>query len=142
MKRLLPIFLLVSAACVSAQAPQMPQGANIPTNLKPYFLALLVHGANWTPGDSPEAKLLMPAHLAFVREQVENHKILLAGPLLDEGNTVGYGIVAAGSGEEAKAILSGDPEIKSGRLAVELHPILAPDLSNVKVEFPAAAVHQ
>jgi uncharacterized protein YciI len=137
-KRLFAFLCLATATYISAQAPQIPQGPNIPTNLKPYFLGLVVHGANWTPSDTPEGKLLMPAHLAFVREQIESHKFLFAGPLLDSGNIVGFAVIAASSAEEATTIASGDPEIKAGRLAIEVHPTLLPDLSKVQVEFPTS----
>jgi uncharacterized protein YciI len=80
---------------------------------------MLVKGPNWTGTSNPE---LMKQHLAHLRRMWEAGKMVIAGPLLDDGNTRGLCIYKVASVEEAKKLASDDPAVKAGRLAVEVHP--------------------
>ncbi len=46
---LLTLVLLLAGAAVAQTPGQMPQSANIPKNMKQYFLCLLTKGDKWTP---------------------------------------------------------------------------------------------
>src|SRR6266446_6196574 len=62
-------FVLLLAGVAVAQTPgQVPQGANIPRNMKPYFLCLLEKGEKWTPVQFADPA--MQEHLAYIREEV------------------------------------------------------------------------
>lgn len=110
-----------------------PRIKNVPRNLKPYYLCLLVKGERWneTEGGSD----LMPLHLAFLREQMESRRFLVAGPVMDGGHIVGMSLVEAASEGEAVALAGEDPAVKTGRLAVELHPVFLPSLDAIRVEY-------
>jgi uncharacterized protein YciI len=128
-------LLLVLAGAAIAQTPgEFPQGANIPKNMKPYFLCLLVKGEKWTPVQFADAA--MEEHLAYIREQVEAGKYVAVGPVLDEGRIRGMAIIHAASIEEARKIVNEDKMVETGRLVAEIHPVMIADLSGLHVEYP------
>ena len=133
---LFAIVLLLSGA-LAAQTPGPPQqNPNIPKGMKQYFFGFLVKGERWaqTP-PKEELDQLMEQHLAYIRSQAEAGKYLLAGPFLDNDRIRGIVIINAVSAEEARSIASGDPVVKSGRMAVEIHPAMLADVSCVLTEY-------
>jgi uncharacterized protein YciI len=108
---------------------------DVPRDMEPYFLAFLRRGERWNDTQGTEATDLLPRHLAFHRQQVEAGRYLLTGPITDEGRLVGIVIIAAKTAEEALAIAAADPGVQSGRLAVEVHPVLLPSLKDVKISY-------
>jgi uncharacterized protein YciI len=107
---------------------------DIPRNLKNYYLCLLRKGDRWNETqDSPE---LMPQHLAFLREQLEARRFLLTGPILDQNDDlVGITILTAENLEEAQTLANQDPGAQSGRLKMEVRPVLLPSLDAVRAEY-------
>ena len=133
---LLALVLLLAGA-LAAQTPSQPQQSpNIPRGMKQYFFCFLVKGERWaqTP-PKEELDQLMQQHLAYIRSQVEAGKYSLAGPFLDNDRIRGFAIINAASAEEARNIASGDPMVKNGRMAVEIHPAMLADISCVLVEY-------
>lgn len=115
-------------------APNTTRPQNIPRNLKPYFLCFLVKGERW---DNPEgADTLMPAQLAFLREQIEWRHYKVAGPVTDGGDIVGFSILEAATAEAAMTLAQQDPAVVAGRVAVRILPVILPALDSLKVEFP------
>ncbi len=107
---------------------------DVPRNLKPYYLCFLVKGERW---DDPEgAESLMPAQLAFLREQIEWRRYKVAGPVTDGGEIVGFSIVEAASLEAALALARQDPAVIAGRVSPRVLPAILPTLDSLKVEFP------
>jgi uncharacterized protein YciI len=129
------LALLLTAAAVAQTPGEFPQGANIPKNMKPYFLCLLVRGENWTPVQFADSA--MQEHLAYIREQVEAGKFVVVGPALDQGRIGGVAIINATSMEEAQKIANADKMVQSGHLAAEIHPVMLADLSALHIEYPA-----
>src|SRR5713226_9097801 len=80
---LFTLVLLLAGAAVAQTPGQMPQSANIPKNMKQYFLCLLTRGDKWTPVQFADPA--MQDHLAFIREQIESGKYVMAGPVVDQG---------------------------------------------------------
>ncbi len=125
----MPGFKLKAAALAAmllcgAMAGQIPQPSekfpDIPRNLKPYFIALLVKGPNADqPQTSDEREALLRGHMAYLRSQVEAGKYAVVGPFLDNGNTRGMAVIRAASAEEARQLASADPMVRSGRMAIE-----------------------
>ncbi len=116
------------------EAPQR-QSSDIPRNLKPYFLCFLVKGERW---DDPEgAETLMPAQLAFLREQIEWRRYKIAGPVTDGGEIVGFSILEAANAEAALELAQKDPAVAAGRVSARILPAILPALDGLKVEFPA-----
>src|SRR3984957_13755496 len=108
---------------------------DVPRNVEPYFIALLLKGERWNDTDGGEAPDLVPRQLAFIREQVEAGRYLLAGPITDDGPLVGISIIAANSAAEALTIAGADPGVKAGRLKVEVHSAYLPSLRDVKISY-------
>ena len=71
---LLTLVLLLAGAAVGQTPGQMPQSANIPKNMKQYFLCLLTKGDKWTPVQFADPA--MQDHLVFIREQIEGGKFV------------------------------------------------------------------
>lgn len=117
-----------------AQGKERTRSKDIPRNIEPYFLAFLLKGERWN--DTQDAHDLAPRQLAFIREQVEAGRYLLAGPITDGGPMVGISIIAAGNAAEALAIASKDPGVKAGRLRVEIHSAFLPSLKELKISYP------
>jgi len=105
---------------------------DVPKNLKPYFLGLLRRGPRWNETEGPAAAELLPRHLAYLREQSEARRYVVAGPVLDESEFAGVLLIAAETLESAMAIVQNDPGVRAGRLAVEIHPVLLPTLDGVR----------
>jgi uncharacterized protein len=117
-----------------AQAKERPRIKDIPRNVEPYFIAFLLKGERWN--DTQGADDLVPRQLAFIREQVEAGRYVLAGPITDDGPVVGISIIAAGTAAEALAIAGADPGVQAGRLRVEVHPAFLPSLKELKINYP------
>lgn len=130
------LVLMISGA-LAAQAPSHPQGnPDIPKGMKPYFFGFLVKGEKWAQTPPKEdLEQLMQQHLAYIRSQAEAGKYALAGPFLDNDRIRGFLIINAESAEEAGSIVRGDPMVKSGRMAVEIHPAMLADVSCVLMEY-------
>ena len=94
----------------------------VPQNMIVYYLRLLKRGPLWTPEETPEVERLQAAHLAYGRKLREAGKLVINGPLLDNGDLRGVGIFRVGSLEEAQALSDADPAVQAGRLISELHP--------------------
>ncbi len=133
---LLALVLLLAGALAAQTLSQPQQNPTLPKGMKQYFFGFLVKGEGWaqTP-PKEELDRLMQQHLAYIRSQAEAGKYVLAGPFLDNDRIRGIVIINAASAEEARSIASGDPMVKSGRMAVEIHPAMLADVSCVLVEY-------
>jgi uncharacterized protein YciI len=118
-----------------ASPKEKPRTRNIPRSVEPYFIALLLKGERWNDTVGADVADLVPRQLAFIREQVEAGRYLLAGPITDDGPIVGISIIAAGSAAEAMAIAGADPGVQAGRLRVEVHPAFLPSLKELKINY-------
>jgi uncharacterized protein YciI len=135
-KKVLFALVLVLAGAAVAQTPgEFPQGANVPKNMRPYFLCLLEKGEKWTPVQFADPA--MQEHMAYIREQVEAGKFVVVGPTLDQGRIGGMAIINATTLEEGQKIANGDKMVQSGRLMAEIHPVMLEDLSALHIEYPA-----
>jgi uncharacterized protein YciI len=119
-----------------ASPRENPRMKNVPRNVEPYFIAFLRKGERWDDTEGPEVADLVPRQLAFIREQVEAGRYLLAGPITDGGPVVGISIIAASTAQEALAIAGADPGVQAGRLTVEVHPAFLPSLKELKINYP------
>jgi uncharacterized protein YciI len=109
---------------------------DVPKNLKPYFLGLLKRGPRWNETAGPEAAELLPKHLAYLREQSDAGRYLVAGPVLGQSELAGVLLISAETIEAAVALAQNDPGVRAGRLAVEVHPVLLPALEAVRAVYP------
>jgi uncharacterized protein YciI len=114
---------------------EKPRRKDIPRDVQPYFVALLSRGDRWNDTLGDDVADLVPRQLAFIREQVEAGRYLLAGPITDDGPLVGISIIAANSAAEALTIAAADPGVKAGRLKVEVHSAYLPSLKDLKISY-------
>lgn len=106
---------------------------DVPRNLKPYFLCLLRKGPRWNVTEGHEN--LMPEYLAYLRHETEEHRILFAGPLTDEGEMIAIAVLQAADPDRATAIVNENPGVKSGHFVAEVHPCYLPALDAVSVDY-------
>ena len=73
--------------------PSKPRVADVPRNLKTYFLCLLKKGPRWNVTEGHES--LMPDYLAYLRHETESRRILFAGPITDDGEVIAVAVLQA-----------------------------------------------
>ena len=119
-KRSLPGVLLLALVALigSALAPAQTQTS---AKAAHYFLILLKRPAN-APQLSKEAgEQLQEEHMANIRKMAAEHKLLIAGPFMDDTALRGIFVLQAESASQAQAWADGDPAVKAGRLSAELY---------------------
>jgi uncharacterized protein YciI len=119
-------LLLVCVVCqaLAAQAPK-PAGDAPQYEMTTYVLGLLRKGPNWGAGSKQESEEIQKGHMANIRRMAESGKLIVAGPLTDNGDIRGIFIFQAKSPDEVRTMAGDDPAIKAGRLILELHPWFA-----------------
>ena len=85
------------------------------------FLVLLRKGPAWTAERTDATRALQEAHMANINKMWEEKKLVIAGPMGDDGDTRGVFVFAAKDKTEARAFAESDPAVKAGRLVPEIH---------------------
>ena len=109
-------LLLVLAAAVSVSA------AELPPNMTTYYFGVLMKGPKWTAEPTPERAEIQKGHMAHLDAMWKAGKLVLAGPMGDDGDWRGVVIYRTKTLEEAQLLANDDPAVKSGRLVVKMHP--------------------
>jgi uncharacterized protein len=114
--RVLLFTLIALAGAAFAQAETQPN-----TKSAQYFFVLLKRPAN-APQLSKEAgEKLQEEHMASIRKMAAEHKLVIAGPFLDDTALRGIFVMLARSAAQAQAWADSDPAVKAGRLSAEVH---------------------
>ena len=114
----------VEAAPFMAPEGWFGQWAAFP-NFEKVFFGFLVSGPNRNQ-DAETAKRLQAEHLAYMEGQAKEGKLVVAGPFSTDGPRRGIVVYRVADEAEARRRGEGDPMIKAGRLALELHPWQVP----------------
>ncbi|HWW93717.1 MAG TPA: YciI family protein [Vicinamibacteria bacterium] len=107
-------------ALASSLAPAHTMESRGSDRMTTVYIAFLRKGPFWT--ESQGASALQEAHLANIRAMWRAKKLIVAGPLGDDGDLRGIFLFQVPSLEDAKALTATDPAIKEGRLVAEIHP--------------------
>lgn len=132
---LIGLMMTLSWACqAQSNAPrEFPyQDGDTTYIMKKYFMGFLKRVENKAEIDSAAAANIQAAHLAYMKQNAEDGVLLIAGPFGDDGDIRGIVIYDVGTKEEAEAIITNDPAVKAGRLAIEVHPWWAAKGSKLK----------
>jgi len=89
--------------------------------MKKYVIAFLKAGPVKLT-DSLQISELQKAHLKNISRMIDEGKLILADPFMDDQPLRGIYIFDVMSLEEAKELTSTDPAVKAGTLIMELHP--------------------
>ncbi|HXC46785.1 MAG TPA: YciI family protein [Candidatus Sulfotelmatobacter sp.] len=109
-----PLIAFAGSALTQAQTPTE-------TKSPQFFLVLLNRPAN-APQLSKEAGAkLQEEHMANIRKMAAEHKLLVAGPFMDDTTLRGIFVLQAETLAQAQTWADSDPAVKAGRLAAELH---------------------
>jgi uncharacterized protein YciI len=111
---LLSLFAVADPALAPAQAEPSAKPAQ-------YFFVLLNRPAN-APQLSKEAgEKLQEEHMANIRKMAAEHKLVIAGPFMEDTALRGIFVFQAESVAQVQEWANSDPAVKAGRLVPEVH---------------------
>src|SRR3981081_2781017 len=122
--------LIALAGSAFAQAETQPD-----TGSAQYFFVLLNRPAN-APQLSKEAgEKLQEAHMANIRKMASEHKLVIAGPFMDDTTLRGVFVLRADSAAQAQEGANSDQAVQAGRAATASTGPALIDASGIQTTF-------
>ena len=121
------IVLLTASLFVSSQQKQETK-TDPAHKLVEFHMGLLKRGPKWTAEQNAETKRLLDQHVEYVTSLLDSGKVVIAGPITDNGEIGGVFVFRAKSAEEAKAWAEADPTVVAGLHVAEMHPWWSEDI--------------
>jgi uncharacterized protein YciI len=113
-KTILSLLVVVLTAPLAA--------VDMPPNMTTYYFGVLMRGPKYSADESAERAKIQEGHMAHLTAMWKAGKLVLAGPLVDDGEWRGVLIYRTKTIEEAQKLANEDPAVKAGRLVVTMHP--------------------
>ena len=104
------LLTLIALAGTTLAQPQLDATAH-------YFVVLLRRPANAPPLSKEAREKLQEEHMANIHKMAAEHKLVIAGPFLDDTKLRGIFVLQAESAAQAKQWADGDPAVQ-GRPAL------------------------
>ena len=125
MRRMPVSMLLIASLLAPLLVAARPAAAPEPVPAR-YQLGLLWRGPAWTPERSPRTDSIQVEHLANIGRMFEEGVLVGAGPFGSATDLRGVFFFRADTTFDLGALVARDPAISSGRLRLELMPLVAP----------------
>lgn len=125
MKKLILILPILMFACLAfGQTPrEFPMKDGDTTYImKRYYMGFLMRVPDKPALDSAKVMEIQQAHQDYMSENAKTGTLLIAGPFGDDGDMRGIVIYDVATKAEADSIISNDPAVKAGRLAIDVKP--------------------
>ena len=118
-------LVLVTVSFLAAPAGAREKKQQPQFKLVEFQMALLKRGPRWSSGGKDAA--LQQQH-AYVQSLLTSGKLVIAGPLKDDGEVQAVYILRAKSADEARTWVMADPAVSGGHFVPEMHPWWAEDV--------------
>jgi uncharacterized protein YciI len=105
--------LVLALACLSSSAPAFAQ---LPANMRSYFVAILKKGPAWTADPATGADGLRRDHLAYRQRLEAEKKLLGAGDVTDNSELGAVLVLDVPSKADAERVVAEDPAVKANTL--------------------------
>ena len=126
-QRLLGTLLTFAALAAATETQCEPAGAPAPAHQFFFYqLVLLKRPQNAPELDRDALERLQQAHMANISRLAKEGKLVLAGPLLDDGPLRGIFALKTTSGKQAEQLTNSDPAVQAHRLTPEFHIWIQP----------------
>jgi uncharacterized protein YciI len=117
----MPRVLRRAFLCLSAFGLVASALAQTGANATQLYFVLLKRPANAPPLSKEEGEKLQEAHMANIRKLAGEHKLVIAGPFLDNTALRGIFVFRAASLEQVQEWVNTDPMVKVNHLAMEVY---------------------